>query len=111
MKRRLIPILPAASLQTMPTKQLLGRLRSLQRCEESAAISDRTEEVAASDGILFKDSAEWQRAYGDLSAVLAMREHIPSAAERAQTRRERVRLRLEGKSNQPLQATAARAGS
>jgi hypothetical protein len=108
MKRRLIPVLPAASLQTMLTKQLLGRLRSLQRCEESAALSDRTGEITASDGILFKDTAEWQRAYGDLKAVLTRREHVPSADERTKTRRERAHLRLEGKSNQTLQATAAK---
>lgn len=86
----------------MPTKQLLGRLHSLQRCEESAALSDRTpEEVAASEGILFKGTAEWQRAYADLKAVLATREHVASAAQRAQARQQRATR----KSNKPLQRT------
>jgi len=76
----------------MPTKQLLGRLHSLQLCEETAVFSDRThEEIAASKGILFKDNAEWQRAYTELKAVLATREHCPSAAERAKTRLERAK--------------------
>jgi hypothetical protein len=75
----------------MPTKQLLGRLRSLQRCEDSAALSDRTpSEIAAAEGILFKNTAEWQRAYADLKAVLATREHVPSAAERVEARQQRA---------------------
>ena len=91
MKRRLIPVLAPEALASMPTKQLLGRLHSLQRCEESAALSDRTpEEVAASEGILFKGTTEWQRAYDDLKTVLATREHVPSAAERAQARQQRA---------------------
>ena len=91
MKRRLIPFLALEILAGMPTKQLLGRLHSLQRCEESAAHSDRTpEEIAASESILFKDTAEWQRAYADLKAALATREHVPSAAERAQARQQRA---------------------
>lgn len=60
MKRLLIPILTADSLQSFPTKRLLGRLHALQRCEESATISDLSEqEIAAANGILFKDSTEW----------------------------------------------------
>ena len=91
MKRRLIPPLAPEALANMPTKQLLGRLRSLQRCEDSAALSDRApEEIAASESILFKGTGEWQRAYADLKAVLATREHVPSAAERAQTRQQRA---------------------
>jgi hypothetical protein len=104
MKRRLIPILPAESLLNMATKQLLGRLHSLQRCEEAAVLSDRTrEEISVSEGILFKDSAEWQRAYADLKAVLATREHIPTAAERATARQERAKR----KSNKTVQRTGA----
>ncbi|MDB6064698.1 MAG: hypothetical protein JWR26_906 [Pedosphaera sp.] len=92
MKRRLIPILPPDSLLKMPTKQLLGRLRSLQRCEEAAALSDLTQaEIAASEGILFKDSAQWRKAYDDLKAVLATREHVSSSTERTKNRQQRAR--------------------
>src|SRR5712691_4181174 len=92
MKRRLIPVLAAKSLTSMPTKQLLGRLHSLQQCEESAALSDRTpEEIEVSEGILFKNTAEWQRSYADMKAVLAAREHVPSSAERANARQQKVK--------------------
>ena len=87
----MIPVLAPEILAGMPTKQLLGRLRSLLQCEESAALSDRPpEEAAASEGILFKNTAEWQRAHADLKAVLAKREHVPSAAERAHARHQRA---------------------
>ena len=36
MKRRLILIVQPEALLKMPTKQLLGRLQALHRCEESA---------------------------------------------------------------------------
>jgi hypothetical protein len=75
----------------MPTKQLLGRLLSLQQCEGSAALSDRTPgETEASEGILFKNTVEWQKAYADINAVLATREHVPSPVERAATRQQRA---------------------
>jgi hypothetical protein len=94
MKRSLIAILPQESLLKMPTKQLLGRLQALQKCEESAAFSDRTtKEAAASNGILYKDTTEWREAYCQLKAVLATREHLPTADERAKVRMERGRLR------------------
>jgi hypothetical protein len=90
MKRRLIPVLAPESLASMPTKRLLGRLLSLQQCEESAVLSDRTPgEAAAGEGIVFKNTAEWRKAYADLKEVLATREHVPSAAERAKARQQR----------------------
>ena len=106
MKRRLIPALAPESMTNMPTKQLLGRLLSLQQCEESAALSDRTAgEVAATGGILFKNTAEWQKAYADVKAVLATREHVP--AERAKRRQARGQVRSDRKSNPTVQRTGA----
>ncbi len=94
MKRSLIAILPQESLLKMPTKQLLGRLRALHKCEESAAFSDRiAKDAAASSGILCKDTTEWREAYRHLKAVLATREHLDKPDERAKNRRERGRLR------------------
>jgi hypothetical protein len=108
MKRRLIPILAPKSLLKMPTKQLLGRLRALHRCEEASAFSDLTAgEIAAGKGILFKNSAEWQDAYKHLKAILATREHLPSAAERTRNRKERGRLKSGRKSNPTVQRTGA----
>ena len=91
MNRRLIPNMAPELLVSMPTKQLLGRLHALQRCEESAALSDQTNDGAPTAGIIFKNTAEWLKAYADLKAVLATREHVPSAAQRAETRKQRVR--------------------
>jgi len=92
MKRRPIPILARNFLLKMPTKQLLGRLRALHKCEESAAFSDlAAREIPATSGVLFKNSAEWQVAYNDLKTILATREHLPSAAERTRNRKERGR--------------------
>jgi hypothetical protein len=103
MKRGVIPVLARETLTNMPTKQSLGRLRSLHRCEESAALSDWTpEEVATCEGILFKNTAEWQRAYTDLKVVLATRQHVPSAAERARARQQRAT----GKSNKRVGGSA-----
>ncbi len=91
MERRLIPVLAAKSLTSMPTKQLLGRPLSLQQCEESAALSERTSgEAAASESFLFKSAAEWQKAYADVKAELATRERLPSGAERAKARQQRA---------------------
>jgi len=102
MKRRLIPVLPKDSLLSMPTKQLMGRLHSLQRCEEAEAIADRIRmEIAAAKGILFKDSPQWRKAHNELKSVLATREHMPSAAERVEIRRQRARPRTEKKRNKP----------
>jgi hypothetical protein len=108
MKRRLIPVLATESMTNMPTKQLLGRLLSLQQCEESAALSDRTPgEDEATGGILFKNTAEWQKAYADVKAMLATRKHVPSAAERAKRRQARGQVRSDRKSNPTVQRTGA----
>jgi len=108
MKRRLIPVLAPESLASMPTKQLLGRLLSLQQCEGSAALSDRIPgEAPASEGILYKDTAEWQKAYADVKAVLATREHAPSAAERSKRRQERGQVWPDRESNPKVRQTGA----
>lgn len=99
MKRRFIPLLRPEALLKMPTKQLLGRLRALHRCEESSALSDLSAGEIASKGILFKNSVEWQVAYDQLKAIIATREHVPSAAERTKKRKERGQLRRDRKSN------------
>src|SRR5262249_25034069 len=107
MKRSLLHVLSQECLERMPTKQLLGRLRRLHECQESAVFSDMTaDEIAASKGIFFKNSPEWQAAYQQLKRILANREHVPSGAERAARRKRKAKMRSEGKSNIPVQATA-----
>lgn len=73
-------------LRDMPTKQLLGRLRALQRCEESESLSDHEPGEPLPTGILFKRTPEWRQAQDEVKQVLATREHVPSALERADRR-------------------------
>ena len=80
MQRR--PIFPKAlsELETLSTKQLLGRLKQLHQCEESLGLSDR--DIADDSGrIEFKQSQEWVSAFHDVKQVLSRREHIPKKVE------------------------------
>ena len=66
-------------LEKLPTKRLLARLRQLQRCEKSLALSDQNvSEYKSSELIEFKDSAEWISEYTKMKDILSQREHIPS---------------------------------
>ena len=80
MKRRPIFQKSLSELETLSTKQLLGRLKQLHQCEESLALSDR--DVADDSGrIEFKQSQEWVSAFHDVKQVLSRREHIPKKVE------------------------------
>lgn len=80
MKRKPIFPMPLIGLETLPTKQLLARLRRLNQCEESLALSDR--DVADNSGCIeFKQSSEWMEAFRDVKQVLSRREHIPNKSE------------------------------
>lgn len=75
-----------SQLSALPTKALLGRLRSLQQCEDSIDLSDRTgEELLDSKRIQFKDTLPWQTAYDDVKEELSKREHVPTREELKQT--------------------------
>jgi hypothetical protein len=77
MRRRAIKPFTSAELEAWPTHRLLARLRTLHRCEESFALSDRNAGETVPDGvILFKQSKAWQTAYTQVKAILAHREHI-----------------------------------
>jgi len=77
---RLVQPVALDGLRRMPTKALLARLARLRFCEQSLDTSDTApEEAQAVDGILFKDTAEWGRAFDELKMVLAEREHVPRA--------------------------------
>lgn len=77
MKRRPLFILSQDSLLSLPTRQLLGRLQALQRCEESRLLSDHgAGEVLPEEQIFFKDTVVWKAAYAEVKAVLATREHV-----------------------------------
>jgi hypothetical protein len=87
MKRGSIPMMTAAELERLPTKQLLARLVQLRQCEKSASLSDSGE-----DGAWFKDSAEWSAAYEQLKAILARREHVAKGVELVGRRKRRAKL-------------------
>lgn len=79
MKRRPLFILPKEVLEAMPTRQLLARLRSLHRGEESPLLSDLSaeEKQALPDNqLFFKSSPTWKTAYAEVKAILAGREHV-----------------------------------
>ncbi len=66
-------------LEALPTKRLLARLKQLQHCEESLALSDREIiEYQPSEFIEFKESPEWITEYKTLKEILGQRKHIPS---------------------------------
>jgi hypothetical protein len=71
---------------------LLGRLRRLQQCEDSASLSDaKGDELDRATGILFKDTPEWTAAHAQLKQALANREHVPTTAETTTARINRAR--------------------
>jgi hypothetical protein len=87
-----VPIPDITALATQPTKVLLGRLRRLQECEESAVASDAdADELALVQGIRFKNTPEWAMAYADLKLLLATREHVPKGAETRAARIDRAK--------------------
>ena len=79
MKGRKLSPTSEDELEKLPTKRLLARLRQLQRCEESLALSDQNANEYKSSGFIeFKDSAEWISEYTKMKDILSRREHIPS---------------------------------
>lgn len=89
---RALPHFPLAQLENMATHRLLARLDSLRACTECPEHSDYSPAaVQEVDGILFKDSDDWRRAYKDVKEVLATREHVPrgSKAKRQSEAREK----------------------
>lgn len=66
-------------LKQKGTKELLGYLKRLRKCEESFEKSDMMENIDLLDSelIYFKQTEKWKRAYIDVKAVLDTREHTP----------------------------------
>lgn len=85
MKHKQVFTMSNAELEALSTKQLLARLRRLQQCEESLALSDR-QSAGISGGIEFKQSADWIAAYLRLRRILSDREHVPKGGELIQRR-------------------------
>lgn len=78
MKRRKTFPIEKEQLESIPTKRLLARLKSLHQCEISFELSDREEsERGLNVGqIEFKESEEWQKEYENIKEILSKREHI-----------------------------------
>ena len=76
----------AAVFHTMPTKQLLGIRDGLLRLEESLADSDMEPAEILPGRVYFKDDPIWLQLHAAVTAELSMREHLPTAAERAARR-------------------------
>lgn len=88
----IVPERPLEQLEAWPTRRLLGRLRRLQQCVDAPGLSDLTpNELPSVEGIAWKDSPQWQRAYRELKQLLAGREHVPGGVERAAARVDRGR--------------------
>ena len=86
-----VAILSREELEAMSTRELLGRLERLRRCEEDPLFSDMSmEEVSVAVGVVFKTDPAWSKAVGDIRDVLALREHVPSGPERRAARQART---------------------
>ncbi len=82
--------MPSAKLEKMTTGSLLARLRLLLACEESADLSDEAGSPRDPGFIRFKRDPDWESAHSEVKKVLAGREHLPTAAERAEKRLQRA---------------------
>jgi len=77
-KKKIIKILTKEELELMHTGSLMSRRKQLLSCEESAELSDLTEQEKQKilkDTIKYKQSELWKIAYSQLKEVLATREH------------------------------------
>ena len=79
-KRKLPKVIPIEELQKKDTKELLGYLKRLWRCEESFEISDRDTDpdLVDEETIYFKETQKWKEAYRKGKSILDTREHIKS---------------------------------
>ncbi len=77
-KRRLPKVVNIEELKNKKTKELLGYLSRLQKCEESFELSDMDDNIDLSDykTIYFKQTQKWKEAYKNVKTVLDKREHV-----------------------------------
>ena len=77
MKPRSVKPLSSEELVKIPTPRLLSYLRKLQECEKDIQSSDWSpEQVALTEGIVFKSSPEWLEQYKLVKAVLDSRPNV-----------------------------------
>ncbi len=71
-------ILTISEMEKKGTKELLGYLKRLHKCEESFESSDLTENSDLSDNtmIYFKQTEKWNTGYKNVKSILKNRENI-----------------------------------
>lgn len=71
-------VLSKTELEKKGTKELLGYLNGLRKCEETFEASDLDENPEATDTsrIYFKQTIKWESAYENVKSILDNRENI-----------------------------------
>jgi hypothetical protein len=71
-------VLTISEMEKKGTKELLGYLKRLHKCEESFESSDLTENPDLSDNtmIYFKQTEKWNTGYKNVKSILKNRENI-----------------------------------
>ena len=77
-KRKLPKVFSIEELEKKGTKELLGYLKRLRRCEESFQLSDIdiNPDLTNAEVIYFKQSERWRAAYKNVKAILEIRKHV-----------------------------------
>ena len=77
-KNRRPIVLSIEALEKKGTRELLGYLKRLHKCEESFEKSDMdfNPDLEDVETIYFKQTPKWKTAYRDVKAILANREHL-----------------------------------
>jgi hypothetical protein len=78
MKKKKLPIIPREAFEKKNTKELIGYLKNLQKCEESFSASDMDVnlDLIEDNCIYFKETDKWKTAFVIVKSILANREHI-----------------------------------
>ena len=71
-------VITIPEMEKKGTKELLGYLNRLHKCEESFELSDLTENPDLSDKntIYFKKTEKWKTGYNNVKSILKNRENI-----------------------------------
>ena len=71
-------VITIPEMEKKGTKELLGYLKRLHKCEESFELSDLTENPDLSDKntIYFKQTEKWKTGYNNVKSILKNRENI-----------------------------------
>ncbi len=85
-----LDVISKTDLEEMHTGTLMSRRNALLKCEESFELSDQYQTVKH-NGIEFKNTPHWKKAYQDLKSVLSTRENIPSKQERKALRQAKAK--------------------